>query len=131
MALPTDGIHHLAIRVTDLDRAKQFYNGALGFSVIFEREGVFIFDANGTIVGVRGGGKETDAGDRFSPFRVGLDHLALGVPDAATLDDLKRRLDDAGVPNNGVEPDTVLGGTYISFYDPDGIAWELYSPPAG
>jgi glyoxylase I family protein len=130
VTLPTNGIHHLAIRVTDLDRAKRFYHGALGFPVVFEHEGVFIFDANGTVVGVRGADAQTAPDDRFSPFRVGLDHLALGVPDMATLEDLKRRLDEAGVPNNGVEPDRVLGGMYISFHDPDGIAWELYSPPS-
>jgi len=32
------------------------------------------------------------------------------------------------VLNNGIEDDAVLGGRYISFYDPDGIAWELYAP---
>ncbi len=41
--------------------------------------------------------------------------------------DLKRDLDTAGVRNNGVEEDPETHAKYISFYDPDGIAWELYS----
>jgi catechol 2,3-dioxygenase-like lactoylglutathione lyase family enzyme len=56
-----------------------------------------------------------------------LDHLALAVPNAVALEDVKRQLDAAGVSNNGIEDDAVLGGRYISFCDPDGIAWELYA----
>jgi len=33
----------------------------------------------------------------------------------------------AGVRNHGVEEDPETHSKYISFYDPDGIAWELYS----
>jgi len=65
--------------------------------------------------------------DRFNPFRVGLDHLALAVENPGILEDLKRDLDAAGVRNNGVEEDPETHSEYISFYDPDGIAWELYS----
>ena len=50
--------------------------------------------------------------------------------DAESLHELKRQLDAAGVRNNGVEDDTLTGATYIAFYDPDGIAWELYAVPA-
>jgi glyoxylase I family protein len=43
---------------------------------------------------------------------------------------LRRQRDAAGVPNHGVEDDPTSGGRYRSFYDPDGIAWELYHLPA-
>lgn len=61
--------------------------------------------------------------------RVGVDHLALSVPDVEELERIKLRLDSAGVKNNGLEVDPALGGTYVSFYDPDGIAWEAYVMP--
>ena len=35
----------------------------------------------------------TPAQDRFDPYRVGLDHLALGVPDVMTLETMKRELE--------------------------------------
>lgn len=127
MALPIGGPHHLAIRVTDLGRARDFYTGILGFQQVRELEGGIIVNANGTFLVIRGADAQTAAGDRFSPFRVGLDHLALTVPDAGALDALKRHLNAAGVPNNGIHDDAVLGGKYISFYDPDGIAWELFA----
>ena len=81
-------------------------------------------------MGLRGGAAGTDMSDRFNPFRVGLDHVALGVADKAALSGLESQLDKAGVRNNGVEHDDLTGADYVSFYDPDGIAWELYAMPA-
>ncbi len=48
---------------------------------------------------------------------------------AISLHELKQQLDAEGVRNNGVQDDTVTGARYIAFYDPDGIAWELYAMP--
>ena len=131
MEIQTTGLHHLALRVRDLGRAKQFYSGTLGFPVVLEKAGmVVIVNAGGTFIGLRGDDAQTEATDRFNPYRVGLDHVALALPDAAALDAVRRQLDAAGIQNNGVEDDAVLGGKYISFYDPDGIAWEPYASPA-
>jgi catechol 2,3-dioxygenase-like lactoylglutathione lyase family enzyme len=81
----------------------------------------------GTLIALYGADSSTPSNDHFDPFRVGLDHLALAVEDPGILEDLKRDLDAAGVRNNGVEVDPKSHVKYISFYDPDGIAWELYS----
>ncbi len=54
----------------------------------------------------------------------------MAVDNAESLHELKQQLDAAGVRNNGVQDDTVTGARYIAFYDPDGIAWELYAMPA-
>jgi catechol 2,3-dioxygenase-like lactoylglutathione lyase family enzyme len=127
MAFPTGGVHHIGLRVSDVARAKQFYAGALGFRVLMEGEGFCLVDAGGTPVGLLG--PTRPAGDRFDPFRAGVDHVALAVRDMDALEQIKRHLDDAGVKNNGFEVDPALKGTYISFYDPDGIAWEAYVMP--
>jgi catechol 2,3-dioxygenase-like lactoylglutathione lyase family enzyme len=129
MALQTNGLSHLALRVTDLARARQFYVETFGFQQVLETEGLILVNASGTLIGLRGATGQTAAGDRFDPHRVGLDHLALAVSDAGELDGLRRQLDAAEVPNNGIEPDELTGGTYISFYDLDGIPWELYAMP--
>ena len=130
MALRTEGLHHLAIRVTDLARARRFYVDTLGFQPVLDIPGGLIVNANGTLIGIRGGVAPTRPDDRFDPHRVGLDHLALGVGETSALEGLKAQLDAADVPNNGIEDDAPLGARYISFYDPDGIAWELYAMPA-
>jgi glyoxylase I family protein len=129
MAIQMGGLHHLSIRVTDLARAKRFYTQTLGFQEVLEVEGLALVNAHGTLIGIRGGAAETGKGDRFNPFRVGLDHLALAAPSAEALEGLKRQLDTAGVPNNGVQHDALTRAQYTCFYDPDGIAWELYAMP--
>jgi len=129
MAIKTGGLSHIELRVSDLARAKQFYTGALGFKQVMEGDGFIVVDAGGSMVGLLEAEPGMATGDRFNPHRIGLDHLALAVPDAAALEGLKRQLDAAGVANNGIEHDAAMGGTYISFYDPDGIAWELYAMP--
>jgi glyoxylase I family protein len=126
MTIKHNGLHHLAIRVTDLNRATHFYNNILGFETVLEAEGLALLNANGTLIGVRGGATETDPGDRFDPYRVGLDHLALAVANSDALADIRDRLDTAAVKNNGIQDDALTGGKHITFYDPDGIAWEFY-----
>jgi catechol 2,3-dioxygenase-like lactoylglutathione lyase family enzyme len=130
MSLLIGGLHHVSIRTTDLERAKRFYTETLEFQPVLETDGAVLLNANGILLGVLDAAPETSAEDHFDPFRVGLDHLALAVNNAESLHELKRQLDAAGVRNNGVEDDTLTGATYIAFYDPDGIAWELYAMPA-
>jgi catechol 2,3-dioxygenase-like lactoylglutathione lyase family enzyme len=127
MPLRTGGLQHVSIRTTDLARAKRFYTETIGFQPVLETEETVLLNAHGTIFGIWGPAPETSREDRFDPFRVGLDHLALAVDNAESLYELKQQLDAAGVRNNGVEDDTLTGGRYIAFYDPDGIAWELYA----
>ena len=127
MEIETTGIAHIALRVTDSERTAAFYEEVLGFTKMREMPGLVLFNAYGMVFAVRGGAEETPPGDAFDPFRVGLDHLALGIPGGPpALDALHQQLEAAGVPNNGVQTDEMSGAAYISFYDPDGIAWEFY-----
>ena len=130
MPIQTNGISHIALRVRDLARSKQFYSETLGFPVALEVADIVLVNANGLLLAMRGDNPQTAKDDTFDPFRVGIDHLALAVADPAELEGLQKQLDAAGVRNNGVEDDTTTGGRYISFYDPDGIAWELYFLPS-
>jgi glyoxylase I family protein len=129
MRFGTYPLGHLGLRVSDLARAKRFYIDTLGFGLLRETQGAVFMDAHGVPIALLGPGEQTAAGDRFNPFRVGLDHLALAIADAQELEGLRQQLDAAGVPNHGIERDPATGANYISFYDPDGIAWELYALP--
>ena len=77
IAPQTSGVHHLALRSTDLARARAFYGGTLGLPIVLETPALFIALAGATAIAVRGPEAGTPAGDRFNPFRVGLDHVAL------------------------------------------------------
>lgn len=122
----TTGVHHVALRCTDLERARQFYGETLGFPIVLETDGLFLFLAGSTAFGMRGPAEGTRADDRFSPFRVGLDHVALGCEDEAELERVAAGLQRAGVENTGVKLDETLGKKYVAFKDPDRIAWEFY-----
>jgi glyoxylase I family protein len=126
MALPVTGIGHIALRVTDLQRAKRFYTEALGFTLAGESERACFVTVGGAFFALIAGTDQTPSNDRFDPFRVGLDHLALAVP-ASALPELKQQLDAAHVRNNGIEHDERSGADSITFYDPDDIAWEFYA----
>jgi glyoxylase I family protein len=127
MKLNANGLSHFGLRVTDLARAKHFYVDTLGCQLMRETDGGMLVNVSGMIVAMYGTDSSSSSYDHFDPFRVGLDHLALTIEDPSILEDLKRDLDMAGVRNNGVEEDPETHAKYISFYDPDGIAWELYS----
>ncbi len=126
MKLSSTGLAHLGLRVSDLARARQFYVDTLGFELLRELPDLLICNAYGTFIAFRGNAPQTLAHDRFNPYHVGLDHVALEVANSNDLLAMKRELDQAGVSNNGIEQDELTHATYISFFDPDGIAWELY-----
>ncbi|HAE82340.1 MAG TPA: bleomycin resistance protein [Ktedonobacter sp.] len=126
MKLNANGLSHLGLRVTNIARAKRFYVDTLGCQLVREIDGAVLVNVYGTLIGLYGSDSSSSSDDHFDPFRVGLDHLALAVEDTSTLEDLKRDLDAAGVRNHGVEEDLETHDKYISFFDPDGIAWELY-----
>lgn len=124
--MKTTGVHHVAFRVSDFERAKKFYIELLGFQNILEQPDLFIFLAGGTAIGVRGPDSTTPANDTFNPFRVGLDHIALGCEDEAELERVARALSDANIENTGVKLDETLNKRYVAFKDPDRISWEFY-----
>jgi catechol 2,3-dioxygenase-like lactoylglutathione lyase family enzyme len=127
MKLNANGLSHLGLRVTNLARARHFYVDTLGCQVVRETDGGILVNIAGVLVALYETDLYSSNFDRFNPFRVGLDHLALAVENPDILEDLKRDLDAAEVRNNGIEEDPETHDKYISFYDPDGIAWELYS----
>jgi hypothetical protein len=70
-------IGHIALRVTDLPRAKRFYAEQLGWTLARETDQACFVSIGGIILVLIAGTDQTRAEDRFDPFRVGLDHLAL------------------------------------------------------
>ena len=127
MKLEISGFSHVAIRVTDLPRARRFYVDLLGLPVALELEGVVLVKVGNGLLGIRGDATGAKPGDRFDPHRVGLDHLSFAVDTVELLDRMKRDLDVAGIPNDGIHDEPALNAKGLVFYDPDGIAVELYA----
>jgi catechol-2,3-dioxygenase len=66
--------------------------------------------------------------ERFSEFKVGLDHVAFGCADRKALEDWAQRLDSLGIQHGGIKDASY--GSGLSFRDPDGIALEFFAPPS-
>jgi len=127
----TAGIHHVTLRATDLARSRAFYGTTLGLPIVIDTPELFAALAGGCAIVVRGAAPQTPKDDRFNPFRVGLDHVALGCETDAELERVSAALASAGVTSTGIKIDSVMQRRYVAFKDPDGIAWEFYMATSG
>jgi catechol-2,3-dioxygenase len=65
--------------------------------------------------------------EKFSEYRVGLDHVGFGCASRAELANWVTRLNELGIEHGGVVDAPY--GSGLSFGDPDGIALEFFAPP--
>lgn len=131
MKIQTGGMHHITIRVTDMERSKGFYSDVLGFDVQSPAPDLAFFQAGPTLIVLRVPLEGTPEGDRFSEYRIGVDHLAFAVEERAELQKLVSALGEAGVDTAGIEVDPVLNKEYVCFRDPDNVQWEFYGVEPG
>ena len=128
-------LHHVLLRVQDVERSRRFYEDVLElrFGEIPVGEATTgIWRGNpkeGSLLATQAGDtfvilapplEGTPADDRASEYRIGVD-------DPATLEQLVERLRIAGVETAGIETDPALGKTYVCFRDPDNVQWEYFS----
>jgi len=119
-------IHHIGLRSMDFDVTKDFYQNKLGWKLVMDKPELIIFLTGSVFIAF----KKSDPRDRqftkFSPFEVGLDHIAITCETEEELHQFTKRITDAGVENTGVKLDKALNKLYVAFKDPDRIAWEFY-----
>ena len=138
-------IHHVRMTVTDVERSKAFYTEVLGFQVAVEApppaddphhdlvrdslQGGVVLVNGGLLFGLRPVDADRLAGgDRFDPFRVGLDHVSFTMGSRDDLLAAAKVLDDHGVEHGEVTDLTPFGIALLSVSDPDGIQLELTAP---
>jgi catechol 2,3-dioxygenase-like lactoylglutathione lyase family enzyme len=121
-----DGIHHVKVPVTDLDRSRDWYASRLGYEV----DAVFVEGGRemGVVMSHPNGGP--GIGLRLDPQRsegIGdFDFFSIGVPDRPALDDLAARLSDLGERHAGVHFATI-GWILPMLHDPDGHEVRFYT----
>ena len=128
--ITTTGVHHIRLIVTDAVRSRDFYTRFLNFTVAAELPPGFVLTNGNMLLGVTPPWDEAQAlpNDRFSPHRVGLDHLSFGVANRAELHKAAALFEEHGVEHGEVRDLPPFGITILSFSDPDGIQLELTAP---
>ncbi len=123
-----EGFGHIDFTVTDSQRSIRWWTDVLGFRLVstFAKPGFTgwsLWHPSGVPVGLMCHDDRT--GDRFDERTVGLDHLALAVPDRETLEEWVRYLDQLGIAHSGIKDEN--GGPLITLRDPDNIQVELWA----
>ena len=123
---------HVGLTVRDVDRSAEWYQRVLGFKFVKrfdvppDVEGIprvlLLHPDSGFLVGLCG--HRGRSGDRFSPLRTGLDHLAFEVSDDEQLTHWISDLDALGVEHSPVRD--LVHSRFVSLEDPDGIQLELW-----
>jgi catechol 2,3-dioxygenase len=122
---PRVDIGHVHLKVSDLDRALDFYVGVLGFELMqrFGDQAAFVA-AGGYHHHLGLNTWESKGGPPPPNGTTGLYHVAIRYPDRKTLADALRRVLAAGVPLQGATDHGVSEAIYLQ--DPDGNGIELY-----
>ena len=119
--------HHIAIIVSDYEKAREFYVDKLGFQLIRE---VYRQEQQDWLRLLRLGDTclelfvKPDAPKRVTnPEALGLRHLAFRVEDVEAGE---KWLHSLGIETEPIREDIVNGGRFLFFRDPDGLPLELH-----
>lgn len=119
-------VHHIALRCMDFNVAKEFYGRKLGWKLVIDWPELIIFLTGSVFVAFKKANPRDKQYSAFSPFEVGLDHIAITCETEEELHQFTKKITEAGVENTGVKLDSALNKLYVAFKDPDRISWEFY-----
>ena len=126
-------LNHVALTVRDLSVSVPWYEA------LFDTEPVIDEDTDpdfhhtvwvvgtGTLIGLHQHATPAPV-EAFSEYRVGLDHVSFAVASRDELEKWAVRLDELGIAHGDIKD--AHYGSGLAFRDPDGIALELFAPPA-
>ena len=117
-------IGHVHLKVSDLDRALEFYSGVLGLELQQRWNGAAFVSAGGYHHHIGLNTWQSEGGPPPPPGTTGLFHTAILYPTRRALSVALRRVLEAGVPLTGASDHGVSEALYLD--DPDGNGVELY-----
>jgi catechol-2,3-dioxygenase len=127
------GLAHVAVTVKDVEVSGPWYRKLLDADPVLDehtdagfRHLVWVLDG-GTLFGIH----QHERGvpdERFTEFRVGLDHVGFGVASRTDLEKWVEKLNELGISHGGIVDAGY--GSGLSFRDPDNIALEFFAPPS-
>lgn len=122
----TAGIHHIALRCKEMETTKNFYQNIIGLPLALDTPEIIGFVVGPVFLVFKKADPGRPQDNVFTPFNIGLDHVALACETEEELNRVAKGLADAGVENTGVKLDETLQKLYVAFKDPDRIQLEFY-----
>ena len=122
----TPGIHHIGLRCLNLEVSKNFYVNIIGFPLVMDTPELMIFAVGAVFIAFKKADPIDGENAVFSPYELGLDHVAISCETMEELHRFAKGLNDANVENTGIKLDEALNRHYVAFKDPDRIQWEFY-----
>ena len=126
--LKLNSVHHIAIIVSDIEKAREFYIKKLGFEAIREN---YRKERDDWKLDLRVD-EHTELeifAEKNPPKRVnrpeacGLRHLAFRVE---SVEETVKELDEIGIECEPIRTDTYTGEKMTFFFDPDGLPLEIH-----
>lgn len=123
-----NSVHHIAIIVSNIEKAREFYIKKLGFEVIREN---YRKERDDWKLDLRVD-EHTELeifAEKNPPKRVnrpeacGLRHLAFRV---VSVEETVKELDEIGIECEPIRTDTYTGEKMTFFFDPDGLPLEIH-----
>lgn len=123
-----NSVHHIAIIVSDIEKAREFYIKKLGFEAIREN---YRKERDDWKLDLRVD-EHTELeifAEKNPPKRVnrpeacGLRHLAFRVE---SVEETVKELDEIGIECEPIRTDTYTGKKMTFFFDPDGLPLEIH-----
>ena len=123
-----NSVHHIAIIVSDIEKAREFYIKKLGFEAIREN---YRKERDDWKLDLRVD-EHTELeifAEKNPPRRVnrpeacGLRHLAFRVE---SVEETVKELDEIGIECEPIRTDTYTGEKMTFFFDPDGLPLEIH-----
>lgn len=132
-AVALDGIHHIALTVSDVAASTDFYVRHFGFQLVMDL-GVRRILSNGkfvlSVTLPLDKNAPVPANDRFSENRVGLDHVSFSVAGLAEMEMAAAYFDTQGIVHGEIHLLAPFGLYVMAVRDPDNIQLELSAPAA-
>lgn len=126
--MSVDCVHHITLRCRDVARTRHFYAEVLGLVTDQPTadSALYRVHVGETAILLRPPLQGTESGDRFSEYRIGMDHLALRVSERQELTGIVERLAAAGIPTAGIQRHPWRPAEFVCFRDPDNVQLEYY-----